>query len=213
MHKTQTAVTRLQPPLLQRRQVPQSEAPALCLLTSAFRRCLRWTTNLRLSPIQSCQPGSIDRQIANEPALTPQPHTSALATARLVQSVGRSEMQVSLHSEDLGRLTVRTSLGRDALSAQITLDNPQLGSLLNTHAPSIEQKLADAHGLRASVTIDTQSPASGRNPQSQEHQSNSRQRSSGNSLTSSAFPSETAVPASTLASQSSASGTRLNIRI
>jgi hypothetical protein len=76
----------------------------------------------------------------------------------MVQTLSRSEMQVHVNAGEFGRVSIRTAYGRDAISAQITLENNELRSALSVHAPSIEQKLGQDHGLRASVTVDTQQP-------------------------------------------------------
>ena len=62
-------------------------------------------------------------------------------------------------SPDFGRVTVHTAYGRETIATQITLENIQLGSALAAHVPAMEQKLGQDHGLRASVTIDTQTQA------------------------------------------------------
>ncbi len=93
------------------------------------------------------------------------PELPGITTARLLQSLSRSEMQVKVSSEDFGRVTIHTAYGREAIAAQITLENTQLGSALGSalaaHMPAVEQKLGQDHGLRASVTIDTQPQAGG----------------------------------------------------
>ena len=89
------------------------------------------------------------------------PELQSVTNARLMQSLSRSEMQVNMHSADFGRITIQSTYGRDAISAQISLEDSQLGSALRSalsaHIPEMEQKLGQDHGLRASVTIDTQS--------------------------------------------------------
>ncbi len=101
----------------------------------------------------------------------------SVTNARLMQSLSRSEMQISVHSQDFGRVSIQTAYGREAISAQITLESSQLGSALSNHVPAMEQKLSQDHGLRASVSIDTQTRGdgggSGQNPEAQS-QSNRR---------------------------------------
>ncbi len=86
-----------------------------------------------------------------------------ITNARLVQSMSGSEMQVNLHSEDFGRVSVHTAFGRESIATQISLENSQLGSALGaaltSHASSIEQRLGQDHGLRASVTVETHTGA------------------------------------------------------
>ncbi len=114
----------------------------------------------------SAQPGSADAAGAaggaRSGSLSARGETNApselpsVTNARLMQSLSRSEMQINVHSQEFGRVSIQTAYGREAISAQITLENSQLGSALSTHVPVMEQKLSQDHGLRASVTIDTQ---------------------------------------------------------
>ena len=80
-----------------------------------------------------------------------------IGAGRLVQSMSRSEMQVHINAQEFGRISIHTAYGRDAISAQITFQNDQLGSAVALHLSSIEQKLAHDHGMRASVIVDAQS--------------------------------------------------------
>ncbi len=89
----------------------------------------------------------------------------SVTNARLLQSFSRSEMQVQVHSADFGRVTVHTAYGRDSISAQITLENAQLGSAVAAHVPAIEHKLGQDAGLRASVSVNTQAGNSGKEGQ------------------------------------------------
>ncbi len=109
----------------------------------------------------------------SQAAPSPVPHEAdavlepGVTTARLLQSFSRSEMQVKVNSAEFGRVTIHTAYGREAIAAQITLSNAQLGSALAAHVPAIEQKLGQDHGLRASVTIDTQTQAGAEQKQRQ----------------------------------------------
>ena len=87
------------------------------------------------------------------------PETPGIAAARLLQSFSRSEMQVHVDGQEFGRISVHAAYGRDSLAAQITLEHPELSSALAFHVPAMEQKLGADHGLRTTVTIDTQTGA------------------------------------------------------
>ncbi len=93
------------------------------------------------------------------------PELPGITAARLLQSLSHAEMQIKVNSEDFGRVTIHAAYGHESIAAQITLENTQLGSALGSalaaHMPAIEQKLGQDHGLRASVTIDTQAQAGG----------------------------------------------------
>ena len=174
------------------------------------------------TPVEAGEPdaqaAALQRGAQSAPALAGQPELPSLTNARLVQRLSGSEMQVSLHSDDLGRLTVHTAFARDAISAQITLDNPQLGSTLAAHLPAMEQRLAQDHGLRASVTIDTQTGnGADHHRQSGEDAQNGRRPIAYAFGTSDPASSSAAAPVLSTLPSSSVTGTaerqRLDIRI
>ena len=138
----------------------------------------------------------------------------SVTNARLLQSLSRSEMQVQVHSADFGRITVHTAYGRDSISAQITLDNAQLGSAVAAHVPAIEHKLGQDAGLRASVSVHTQSGNSRGEQQQPNANSNRRSGTAHTEAGSSALPLASVPPVS---SSSVAAGNaergRLDIRI
>jgi hypothetical protein len=88
---------------------------------------------------------------------------TSLTGMHLVQSLGRSEMQVHLNAAEFGRVSVHATYGREGLAAQISLENTELGSALRSalsvHMPGIEQKLGADQGSRASVSISTETGA------------------------------------------------------
>lgn len=145
------------------------------------------------------------------------PELPSVTNARLLQSLSRSEMQISVHSADFGRVSIHTAYGHEAISAQITLENAQLGTALGAHVSSMEQKLGEDHGLRASVTVNTQTGGDTPNRGSSEQQSqpNPRYSSSafGAGAESSVQSSPLAAAASTRAASGSTDGSRLDIRI
>lgn len=82
------------------------------------------------------------------------PQTASLHTARLLQTAGSSEMRVGLRSEEFGNITIHTTLGREQISARISVDSGQLGSALSVHLPAMQEKLEQHFGLNASVALD-----------------------------------------------------------
>ncbi len=143
-----------------------------------------------------------------------------LTHARLVQSLAGSQMQVSLRSEDFGKVTVHAGYGRDALSAQISLENPQLGAALSSHIPAMEQKLAGEHGLRTSVVISTgpdgqgtQNPSKDASAQPERNASSYKSSVSRTSFPGSMEAAAIAVEQTISPATTQASAGRLNIRI
>lgn len=128
----------------------------------------------------SFSPTTSVQQISSAPSPSPMLHTAATAMpsvtpAGLVQAMSRSEMQVHLHGEEFGRISIHTAYGRDSLAAEISVENAQLGAALSAHLPAVEQKLSQDHGLHASVTIGTQSDTTSSSNREGTADTNSRQ--------------------------------------
>ena len=146
--------------------------------------------------------------------------SGGLTHARLVQSAAGTQMEVSLRSEDFGRVTVHAGYGRDALSAQITLENPQLGAALSSHIPAMEQRLTGEHGMRTSVVILAGSDGQGTQDSSKDANAQSDRGASSYKASASrtTFPGVTdgaanAVPSADFSTTTQAPSERLNIRI
>ncbi|MDQ2925802.1 MAG: hypothetical protein M3R43_09640 [Acidobacteriota bacterium] len=86
---------------------------------------------------------------AQVPATAPQP---LINTAKLIQSVGQTEMRVGLRSEEFGNISIRTSSTRDLISTQISVDHSELANALSTHVPEMQTKLGGSQA--ANVQID-----------------------------------------------------------
>jgi hypothetical protein len=59
-------------------------------------------------------------------------------TAKLIQSMGQSEMQVGMRSNEFGNISISTSATRDLISAQISLDHAELARTLTAHLPEMQ---------------------------------------------------------------------------
>ena len=64
-----------------------------------------------------------------------------------------SEMRVGMRTVDFGNISIRTSLAREVLSAQISLDHNGLGQALSAHLPEMEAKLSQGYGVKANVEV------------------------------------------------------------
>ncbi len=149
--------------------------------------------------------------------VTPNPHLPSVAQARLMQSLNGSQMQVDLTSAEFGRVTVHAGYARTGLSAQISLDSAQLGAAITAHLPGVEQKLSEAHGLRASLQISTATPGEdGRGGQresgSRQNQSAYRGRFQGDDRAHTGLAEFSSLSSSTVSSLQETAG-QLNIRI
>jgi hypothetical protein len=63
-------------------------------------------------------------------------------TAKLIQTMGQTEMRVGMRTNEFGNITISTSATRDSISAQISLDHGELAKVLAMHLPEMQMKLA-----------------------------------------------------------------------
>ena len=73
-------------------------------------------------------------------------------SARVIHSMGQTEMSVGIHSTEFGAITIRTAANRDTLVAQISTDHADLAKELAIHLPEIQEKLGTS--APANVRID-----------------------------------------------------------
>lgn len=62
-------------------------------------------------------------------------------SAKLIQSMGQSEMRVGMRSNEFGSISISTSATRDLISAQITVDHGELAKTLAVHLPEMQARL------------------------------------------------------------------------
>jgi hypothetical protein len=80
-------------------------------------------------------------------------------TAKLIQSMGQSEMRVGMRSNEFGNISISTSTTRDLVSAQISLEHGELAKTLAAHLPEIQAKLGSNQAV--DVRIDMNGAAAG----------------------------------------------------
>ena len=80
-------------------------------------------------------------------------------TAKLIQSMGQSEMRVGMRSTEFGNISISTSSTRDLISAQISLDHGELARTLAAHLPEIQARLGG--NQPADVRIDMNGASAG----------------------------------------------------
>ncbi len=68
-------------------------------------------------------------------------------TAKLIQSVGQTEMRVGMRSSEFGAISIHTSATRDTLSAEISLDHADLAKALAAHLPEMQTRLGGEQTL------------------------------------------------------------------
>jgi len=82
-------------------------------------------------------------------------------TAKLIQSMGQSEMRVGMRSDDFGNISISTSATRDLISAQISLDHGELARTLATHLPEMQARLGGNQAMDVRIEMNGQSTGQG----------------------------------------------------
>jgi len=83
----------------------------------------------------------------------------AIHAARLIQSMGQSEMRVGMRSNEFGNISISTSSNKDQVSAQISLEHGELARTLATHLPEMQARLGGEQTM--DVRIDMNGAAAG----------------------------------------------------
>jgi hypothetical protein len=79
--------------------------------------------------------------------------TSSINTARLLQSMGESEMRVGMRSSEFGDISIRTSVSQQQMVAQISLDHSDLSQAIAAHVSTVQAKLSEDYGIHASIEV------------------------------------------------------------
>ena len=85
-------------------------------------------------------------------AATPQA-MPAVNSARLIQSVGQSEMRVGMRSNEFGNISINTSSTRDLISAQISVDHGELAKTLAAHLPEMQTRLGGDQPMNVRIDM------------------------------------------------------------
>ena len=83
----------------------------------------------------------------------------SLHSARLLESLGQSELRVGMKMGDLGNVEIRTQLHHDQLRAEISVERGDLGRTLAAEMPAVQQKLRDHDIPLASIVVNHQAAA------------------------------------------------------
>jgi len=82
-------------------------------------------------------------------------------TAKLIQSMGQSEMRVGMRSNDFGNISISTSATRDLISAQISLDHGELARTLAAHLPEMQARLGGNQAMDVRIDMNGQAMGQG----------------------------------------------------
>jgi hypothetical protein len=82
-------------------------------------------------------------------------------TAKLIQSMGQSEMRVGMRSNDFGNISISASTTRDLISAQISLDHGELARTLAAHLPEMQARLGGNQAVDVRIDMNGQAMGQG----------------------------------------------------
>ena len=78
---------------------------------------------------------------------------SSINSARLMQTVGETEMHVGMRTAEFGDISIRTSVSAQQLVAQIAVDHGGLGQAISAHISTMQSKLGEDSGLQTSIEV------------------------------------------------------------
>jgi hypothetical protein len=119
--------------------------------------------HIQAAPIQAVLIGHTEKAADNAPsAATPAPLAlPVINAARLIQSMGQSEIRVGMRSTEFGNISISTSTTRDVISAQISLDHGELAKALATHLPEMQARLGGNQPMDIRIDMNMQGPGQG----------------------------------------------------
>jgi exosome complex RNA-binding protein Csl4 len=137
--------------------------------------------------------------------------SSGINAAKLIHTMGQTEMSVGMRSSEFGNISIRTSVSQQQMLAQISLDHGDLSQALSSHVSSLQSKLENESGLHTLIEVNRQgafSSSDSGNSAQREQQEFIRSARTANAAV--AAEPETGLPPVTMASASN--GLRLDIR-
>ena len=103
---------------------------------------------------------------------------SGINAAKLIQSMGESEMRVGMHSTEFGDIAIRTTISQQQMVTQISLSHSDLSQAISAHVATVQAKLGQDYGLHASIEVNNQGSSLSGDAQ---HASQQEQRASNGS--------------------------------
>lgn len=111
----------------------------------------------------------------------------AVKSARLIQRMGEAEIRVGMRSSDFGDVSISTAVGRNSISAQISLDHADLAKAIAAHLPEVQARLGSSQSVDVRISTTQQTAGQigyapgemARQSEGQGHEYSGRQQSSG----------------------------------
>jgi len=74
-------------------------------------------------------------------------------TAKLIQTMNETGMQVGMRTAEFGDISIRTSVSQQQMMTQISVDHPDLGQAISAHISAVQTKLGDELGIHATIEV------------------------------------------------------------
>lgn len=79
--------------------------------------------------------------------------TSLLHSARLVERIGEAELRLGIRAGEFGSVDIRTTMGRNQFSVEISVEGGALGRVMAAELPSLQSRLTEQGVPVASLTV------------------------------------------------------------
>lgn len=79
--------------------------------------------------------------------------TPVINTAKLIQSIGQSEMRVGMRSNEFGNISISTTSSKDVISAQISLEHGELAKALAAQLPEMQARLGGNQSMDVRIDM------------------------------------------------------------
>jgi len=79
--------------------------------------------------------------------------TSGVNAAKLIQTMGETEMRVGMRSTEFGDISIRTSVTPQQMLAQISLEHGDLSQAISAHVGAMQTKLGEESGLPTVIEV------------------------------------------------------------
>ena len=137
---------------------------------------------------------------------------TGMDSARLIQTMNQTEMQVGMRSPDFGDISIRASLAQQQMMAQISVNHDELGQAMMAHLSTVQTKIGNDYGLQASISVHQQGTATAGHGGGQSYQQQQHPNTRSSRTANLAPPSVDEVMAHPMAAATTGAGYRLDIQ-
>jgi hypothetical protein len=78
---------------------------------------------------------------------------SAINSAKLIERIGESELRLGIRAGEFGSVDIRTSMVRNELTAEISVERGELGRVMAAELPNLQNRLTDQRVPVAHITV------------------------------------------------------------